>query len=151
MREAVERFDGNEERIDVFVNAPKGEESYQTRHGEKVETLPHFMRRITDETNGVVAEARKEVYRAEEQADRAETEADRAENAASQIPGFAENAYAVFGLKYSDTEPFVLEAYRSEPAEDVYVDDYESVSVLPASCLLSVEDNRVKLHIPFTS
>lgn len=83
------------------------------------------------------------------QVERATEEADRAEAAASQIPGFAENAYAIFGLRYG--AGFTLEAYRSEPEESVYTEEYLAVSVLPASCRLSVEAGRVKLYIPFTT
>ncbi|MEH6490750.1 hypothetical protein [Halopseudomonas sp.] len=41
--EAVARFQGNEERINKFVNAPGGEESFQTSQGETVPVLPKMI------------------------------------------------------------------------------------------------------------
>ena len=48
LKNKVERFCDNETRADVFVNAPNNEAFYVTNleSEKKVETLPHFMRRL---------------------------------------------------------------------------------------------------------
>lgn len=45
--EAVARFQGNEERINKFVNAPGGEESFETSGGESVPVLPKMLEAVT--------------------------------------------------------------------------------------------------------
>ena len=86
---------------------------------------------------------------AKNEADRAKDEADRAAYVANQLPGFAENAYAIFALEYGDD--FRLTVKKAEPGETVVMDDYQNISVLPASCLFGSDGGRLTLHIPFTA
>ena len=86
---------------------------------------------------------------ARNEADRAKNEADRAAHVADQLPGFAQNAYAIFALEYGDD--FRLTVKKAEPGETVVMDDYQKISVLPASCLFGTEGGRLTLHIPFTA
>lgn len=63
--QAVARFQENEERIDKFVNAPNGEDVYETSQGEQVPVLPKMLPQVLSlseraESAAVVAEAARD-------------------------------------------------------------------------------------------
>ena len=66
-QEVITRLKESEERTHVLVNDPANVGYYttDTTPTEQVETYPHFMRRITDTTDGIVAQANAAVEKAE--------------------------------------------------------------------------------------
>lgn len=59
--EAVQRFHGNEERINKFVNAPGGEDSFETSEGAIVPVLPRMIEAVTLQAEIATQEAQKAV------------------------------------------------------------------------------------------
>ncbi len=59
---AITRFQENENRVDIFVNAPQNEEFYTTNTDpvKEVETLPHFIQRIDLKASGLFDEIEAE-------------------------------------------------------------------------------------------
>lgn len=66
--QAAQRFQTNEARINVFVNAPAGETAYQTSEGDSVPTLPHLLPAVQSASASATAGA----IRAEAAADAAQ-------------------------------------------------------------------------------
>lgn len=70
--QAAQRFQDNEARINLFVNAPAGETAYQTSEGDSVPTLPHLLPAVQSATATATAAA----IRAEAGADAAQLAGD---------------------------------------------------------------------------
>lgn len=66
-KEAVARFKESEERSHVLVNDPANVGFYttDTTPGKRVETYPHFINRVTNTTNGIIAQANDAVEKVE--------------------------------------------------------------------------------------
>ncbi len=66
--QATRRFKRNEQSINTFVNAPEGEEFYETSEGERVPTLPKLLPAVvglTDQAHADAVAAREAANRAE--------------------------------------------------------------------------------------
>jgi len=72
--QATQRFKRNEQSINTFVNAPEGEQFYETSEGERVPTLPKLLPTVEDLT----AQAAAEVGEARRAASAAEAARDAA-------------------------------------------------------------------------
>lgn len=70
--QAVQRFQDNEARLNVFVNAPADEIAYQTTEGESVPTLPQLLPAVQSASAAATAGA----IRAEAAADAAQLAGD---------------------------------------------------------------------------
>ena len=94
VKKKIERFWENEERTDVFVNDKDDSGYYETNKtpSEKVETLPHFMKRVTDETDGVIAQAQLEADRSAAEANRSRDERVESQKAALTSVGAADRS-----------------------------------------------------------
>ena len=57
--QAVARFQENEERIDKFVNAPNGEDEYETSEGQRVPVLPKLLPAVTVQADRAANEANR--------------------------------------------------------------------------------------------
>lgn len=145
---AIQRLEENEERFNTYAN----EEGYYTTNttpAVQVKTLRTFMDGLEGSANSAVEKAQAGASAAQAAAGQAAEEVVRASHVADSLPGFQKNAFAIFAFKVDDQ--FRLNVYKSEPDETVYADDYDSITVLPASCQFSMQGNRLRLYIPFTA
>jgi len=105
--QAVARFQENEERIDKFVNAPNGEEDYETSGGVKVPALPKLLPAVID---------------AKETAETAATTAQGAALAAMQYAGVFRSTAAAL-LATTEGQAFGIPATGQAEAIAIFTHD----------------------------
>lgn len=117
--QAAQRFQDNEERLHIFVNAPAAEAAYLTDDGTPVPTLPFLLPAV----EAASAAAGSDAARAEAAADAAWLSGDVY---ATTSEGLAETANGRYFSVPADAEAAYLILYRREGAAAIEVKRYPS-------------------------
>lgn len=127
LEEAIDRFKGNEERIDQFVNAADG---YTSSGGQPVESLPAFLSRVEQEVGTVadnLAAAQAAKTAAEAARDAAQLSAGVYVSTAAGMAAVADGAY--FSVPSADSSEYLI-LYRRSGAAATEIKRYPSTAAL---------------------